>query len=64
MLGPVGPLKNAACSSPQRPSKAIHGKAAIAAAGSLGIVLTTGVISRCGPTVLSQPTPASAELPR
>ena len=64
MLGPVGPLKNAAWSSPQRPSNVIHGNAAAAAAGSLGIVLTTGISSRCGPTVLSQPTPASAELPR
>ena len=40
--GPVGPLKNAAWSSPQRPSNAIHGNALFAAAGSLGIVCTTG----------------------
>ena len=41
-FGPVGPLKKAGCSSPQRPSNAIHGNARRAAAGSLGIVLTSG----------------------
>ncbi len=62
-FGPVGPLKNAFCSSPQRPSKAIHGYAASAADGSLGMVTTRGESSRCGSRVSSQPTPASAELP-
>ena len=57
MFGPVGPLKNADWSSPQRPSNAIHGKASVAAAGSLGIVFTTGRSSWCGPIVSSQPTP-------
>ena len=64
MLGPVGPLKKAFCSSPHRPSKVIHGNASAAAAASLGIVRTSGAIARCGPRVSSQPTPASAELPR
>src|SRR6185436_1029993 len=36
-FGPVGPLKIAFWSSPQRPSKAIHGKAVRASSGSLGI---------------------------
>ena len=40
-FGPVGPLKNAFWSSPQRPSNAIQGYAFTAAAGSLGIVSTT-----------------------
>ena len=36
MFGPVGPLKKAFSSSPQRPSNAIQGKACSAAARSLG----------------------------
>ena len=63
-FGPVGPLKNACCSSPQRPSNAIHGKPPAPARGSLGIVFTAGRSSTCGPRVSSQPTPCSAELPR
>ena len=63
-FGPVGPLKNASCSSPQRPSNAIQGSDRRASAASLGIVTTTGSSSTCGPRVSSQPTPCSAELPR
>src|SRR4249919_1212104 len=63
MFGPVGPLKNADWSSPQRPSNAIHGNADSAAFWSPGIVTTFGVSSVWGPRVSSQPTPASAELP-
>ena len=47
-FGPVGPLKNAGWSSPQRPSNTIQGKAAAAAAGSLGIVFTAGRSSTMG----------------
>ena len=64
MFGPVGPLKNAGCSSPQRPSNAIHGYALYAAAGSLGIVSTAGRICVLGPRVSSQPTPSEADRPR
>ena len=63
-FGPSGPLKNAGCSSPHRPSNAIHGKSDCAAIGPLGIVRTTGRTSIVGPRVSSQPTPSSAELPR
>ena len=63
-FGPVGPLKNARCSSPQRPPKPIQGNAWSAAAGSLGIVSTTGWTSKVGPRVSSQPTPSEPELPR
>src|SRR4029077_19102330 len=41
-FGPVGPLKNAVCSSPQRPWNAIQGNDRRAAVASLGIVSTTG----------------------
>jgi hypothetical protein len=63
-FGPVGPLKNAGCSSPQRPWKAIQGNSRSAAAASLGIVATAVRRSTWGPVVLSQPTPWAAELPR
>ncbi len=63
-FGPVGPLKNAGRSSPQRPWKAIQGKLVRASFASLGIVSTAGRRSWCGPVVSSQPTPCSAELPR
>ena len=49
MFGPVGPLKNAFCSSPQRPPKVIQGNASRAATGSLGIARAAGRSSRCGP---------------
>src|SRR5689334_18559511 len=39
-LGPVGPLKNEGCSSPHRPSNAIHGNCARPCAGSLGMTAT------------------------
>ena len=41
-FGPVGPLKKAGWSSPQRPWKSIHGNAVRASAGSLGIVSIAG----------------------
>jgi hypothetical protein len=63
-FGPVGPLKKAGCSSPQRPWNAIQGNAARAAAGELGIVSTTGRMSNVGPRVSSQPTPCEPEAPR
>ena len=58
------PVEERALELAPAPSKAIQGNARRAAAGSLGIVMTSGRSSTCGPRVSSQPTPASAELPR
>ena len=59
-LGPTGPLKKAACFSPQRPSNPSHGYSATAAAGSDGTVRMAGLIVRDGPRVSSQPRPSAS----
>ena len=63
-FGPVGPLKNAGWSSPQRPSNAIQGKSARAWAGSLGMTSSAGRVTRPEFRVSSHPTPCEPDAPR
>ena len=63
-LGPVGPLKIARWSSPQRPSNVDPWEALLRRRGVARDRLYGRAESTVGPVVSSQPTPSEAELPR